>query len=586
MDRSTKGLLTLDQTLLDALPDGILAYEAGGRCCLANEAAARLLGVSREELLLWGREVVGLFDCSGLLTRTEETMSTGRVTSWEGAFLSAERRTVWLQFRFSLLNVDSGAVLLVVFHDVTESKEAEEALRLTQASVDRFADPVYWVSPQGRILFVNDAGCRRYGYTREEMLDLSVMDLTPELTPEIWATRWRLIKEQGSLSIELHHQTKSGEIFPVEIAANYFRHGGQEYNVAIVRDITERRRTAESLFLTQLSVDRAADLIHWLSPEGEILYVNDAACRRYGYTRGEFLGKTVFDIDPAQTRFTWNEHWRRLREEGSMLMESLHVTKKGHMFPVEVTVNYVEYQGREYNFAFARDISERRRQQEEVQHAREAAERANEGLEQAVRRANELNRQLREAQQVVERQARTDPLTGTMNRRAIQERLLDEEVRAQRRGAPLGIGLLDVDHFKRINDSLGHVAGDEVLREVAARLVETVRPYDAVGRLGGEEFLVVMPETGPGEVRSALERLRVRIWGEPFDADGNPIRVSVSAGGASAPHVPADVLVRAADRALYEAKHSGRNQVVVAGESTFETSFLQGRRPAGSVPAA
>lgn len=438
-------LLALDQALLDALPDGILAFGPDGGCRLANQAAAELLGVPRRELLKKGRDGVRLFNCPGLCSCAEETVATGRVTSWVGSFLSARAERVWLHFRLSLLGGGPEAVLLLIFHDVTDRKEVEDTLRLTQASVDRASDMVYWLNSEGRILYVNDSVCRRYGYDRRELLGLTAMDLNPELTPETWLRRWGRTKAEGAVSFEIVHRTKYGEVFPVEISANYVLHDGKEYSVA-----------------------------------------------------------------------------------------------------------------------FVRDISERKRQEREVREAREAAERANRELERTLQKARELNRRLREAQRLVERQARTDPLTGAMNRRGIHERMQEEEARARRLGVPWGVGLVDVDHFKRINDTFGHLAGDDVLRVVATRLAQAVRPYDVVGRLGGEEFLVVMPETGAAEVHGVLERLRERVCETPIDADGEEIQVTVSIGGAGGDSASADVLVRDADRAVYRAKRSGRNRVVMA----------------------
>ena len=132
-----------------------------------------------------------------------------------------------------------------------------------------------------------------------------------------------------------------------------------------VDDITERTRAEASLRLTQLSVDRSADLVHWVAPNGRVLYASDSFCRRCGYSHEEVLGKTVFDLDPAMTPEKWSNHWQELKLQGSMTFEAVHLTKEGELFPVEVTVNYVESEGQEINVALARDITERKRIEEE-----------------------------------------------------------------------------------------------------------------------------------------------------------------------------------------------------------------------------
>jgi diguanylate cyclase (GGDEF)-like protein/PAS domain S-box-containing protein len=554
----------LDGVLLASLPDGVVAYAADGRCLFANEAAARLLGVSQCDLLACDYVRLDLWKTRGVSDRVWETVAVGQTTSWEGTFNAPASGERWLRVRQSWMQTEAGLVLLISMSDLTERKEFEKTLSLSQASMDRWPDPVYWLSPSGNILFVNDAGCVRYGYTRDELLGLTVRDITLGLTEEGWAVRWQEIKSRRALKVEVVHQTKHGEIFPVEVAANYFVHDGKEYNVAFVRDATERRKQEETLHLTKLSVDKAADLIHWVDSEGRLLYVSDSVCARHGYTREELMRMTIFDLDPLQNPDSWQEHWRAIKVHGTAAMESVHRTRGGELFPVEVTANFVESGGTEYNFAFARDVSERRGQERELVEAKEALERANEKLEQQVMKTQELNRFLRDAQEILVYQATTDALTGAMNRWAVLSRLHEEETRAAREGTYLGIGVIDLDRFKKINDRYGHVAGDAVLNAVAARLSMSIRPYDLLGRFGGEEFLVILPRADATEVRTVLERIRRAVCDSPIEADGRPVAVTLSAGGACARGTPADELIRAADQALYRAKRSGRNRVAMA----------------------
>jgi two-component system cell cycle response regulator len=177
----------------------------------------------------------------------------------------------------------------------------------------------------------------------------------------------------------------------------------------------------------------------------------------------------------------------------------------------------------------------------------------------------ELNQKLLETQRSLELVARTDALTGTMNRRAILDRLGQEMVRAERQGTCLGVGMIDVDFFKRINDTYGHAAGDEVLRQVVSRSAAAMRPYDAFGRFGGEEFLAIIPQVGDFEVASVFERIRAAICASGVEVDGSEIEVTVSIGGATSGGESIDAVIRAADDALYQAKAQGRNRVVMAG---------------------
>jgi diguanylate cyclase (GGDEF)-like protein len=172
----------------------------------------------------------------------------------------------------------------------------------------------------------------------------------------------------------------------------------------------------------------------------------------------------------------------------------------------------------------------------------------------------------------VMKRASTDGLTGLVNRRAFDEqfkRLLNE---TDRFGQPLALILADIDHFKRINDTWGHEAGDEVLRRVAKKLGEGVRTVDVVARYGGEEFAVLLPQTSLPGATDLADRLRHAMEAQPVKFKGEEISVTVSFGVASYPDaVPArEILFRSADRALYEAKKAGRNCVKSVIVSTSE----------------
>ena len=159
-----------------------------------------------------------------------------------------------------------------------------------------------------------------------------------------------------------------------------------------------------------------------------------------------------------------------------------------------------------------------------------------------------------------------DPLTGLLNRRAV-EQVLQREWRRWRRGGPaFVVVVLDLDHFKLINDTHGHPVGDAVLVQTAQRLLAQVRETDAVARIGGEEFLVLMPNATGAGARAAAERLRQAIAEPPYSGAGQPLAVTVSIGLAEPGPTDADVeaLLRRGDAALYEAKRGGRNRVAVA----------------------
>jgi two-component system, cell cycle response regulator len=187
----------------------------------------------------------------------------------------------------------------------------------------------------------------------------------------------------------------------------------------------------------------------------------------------------------------------------------------------------------------------------------------------AGKRILELQNELIQARESLRFEALHDHLTGVWNRGAVLNLLQREVQRRQRSGEALGVIMADVDHFKNINDSYGHLVGDTVLAEVARRLTGSVRGYDSVGRYGGEEFLIIAPGCDPKGLVVSAERLRAVIAESPIASTVGPIPVTLSVGlvsvnaGDSEP-VEHIALVQAADSALYRAKAAGRNRVEVA----------------------
>lgn len=170
-----------------------------------------------------------------------------------------------------------------------------------------------------------------------------------------------------------------------------------------------------------------------------------------------------------------------------------------------------------------------------------------------------------QAEAALHKMASTDPLTGLRNRRAVHEVIRQEECRVRRTSEPLAFALCDIDHFKSVNDTHGHDAGDEVLKAVSKALSDSVREMDVVARWGGEEFLVVMPNTPVPGSELVAERLRNRVETLELHVNGKALRVSITMGVALlCDGETSEQAIARADRALYDGKHAGRNRVMMA----------------------
>jgi len=259
--------------------------------------------------------------------------------------------------------------LMDVVRDISARKETEKELQMFRFSIDQAADAVYWMDREGSFLYVNDAACRSLGYSREELLSLKVFDIDPVYTKEQFDTEWAEYKKDNQIRrqhIETWHRRKDGRRFPVEVSAKHIWFGDTEFHVAFVRDMTERKRMEEELYLTQYCVDRASVGISRSGPDARFLSVNEKMYKNLGYTREELLNMYVYDIDPEFSRERWQAHRKGLRAEGSTTFETIHRRKDGTIFPVEVTATYLEYQNEGFAFSFSRDITERKQMEEQL----------------------------------------------------------------------------------------------------------------------------------------------------------------------------------------------------------------------------
>ncbi|MEW6600884.1 MAG: PAS domain S-box protein, partial [Nitrospirota bacterium] len=190
-----------------------------------------------------------------------------------------------------------------------EIRRAEETMRFTQFAIDHTADAAFWMTSDGRIVYVNKEACRSLGYTREELLRMTIHDVDFLFPKRLWEDRWKHIKEKKTFSFESIHKARDGRIFPVEVTVNYVAFKGKEYDCAFARDITKRKsmleqlRESEQKYRELFFIETDAIVIF---EEGNFRFidVNESAAQIYGYDRDEFLSMTRPDIsaEPARSR--------------------------------------------------------------------------------------------------------------------------------------------------------------------------------------------------------------------------------------------------------------------------------------------
>lgn len=306
--------------------------------------------------------------------------------------------------------------------------------------------------------------------------------------------------------------------------------------LGIAHDITERERASQRLTLVDFALNHVKESAYLADEEGHFHYVNDEACRVMGYGREELLKLRVIDVDSDTTQpEQWRAAWEQIKTRKTVIFESRHKTLDGKVFPVEINANYFEFGGRPYVLGLVRDITARKQVEERIRDL-----------------------------------AYYDVLTRLPNRRLLMDRLAHALSASARSGEYGALMILDLDHFKTLNDTQGHDVGDQLLVEVARRLTACVRQEDSVCRLGGDEFVVMLEGLGADErhtasqveliaekVRSALNQpYLLNIPGGRFHSTTS-IGLTLFRGEAAS----VDLLLKQADVALYQAKDAGRNLV-------------------------
>lgn len=301
----------------------------------------------------------------------------------------------------------------------------------------------------------------------------------------------------------------------------------------------------ESKKKLQTLVDTSLDAVVMMDSEGRISGWNPQATLIFGWTQEQIIGQAMaMTLVPPRYRDAHVEGVKRFLASGvgpfmNKRVEAHALHRDGHEFPIELAIAAVMSEGKTEFSAFIRDISERKRAEAELQEM-----------------------------------ATTDFLTGLANRRHFIARMTEELARLQRLdNLHAAVLMLDLDHFKRVNDLHGHSVGDAILKHFAALIRDELRKIDSVGRVGGEEFAIILPGANPDEARVFAERLRDKAEKTPLRLDGQVIAVTVSIGIAAlkASDANPDMALIRADEALYRAKENGRNRVEVAAETNIRS---------------
>lgn len=418
------------------------------------------------------------------------------------------------------------------------------AQRSTAAMIDSAMEGIVRIDRVGRITAFNKAAEGIFGYTLNEVLGQNVKMLMP--SPERdkhdeYIGNYAATGEHKIIgtSREVVGLRKNGETFPMHLGVTEAETPDDRFFIGMVRDLTVekalRSKLAESRNFLADVIENSPATTYVKNREGRYLLVNRMYEEVTGLSRAQTLGKTDADIFPATMAESYRQVDKEVMATGRTIeAEEALVDARGETcflsikFPTRNTAG--EITG---ICGISTDIT-----------------------------------QIKHYQKELERLSRFDELTNLYNRRHFMTLARHELNRGKRYGGKISVMMIDIDHFKRVNDNHGHRTGDIVLAAIASQISQALRDTDIAGRLGGEEFSVVLPETELGNAILVAERLRQQVAGGAIDiGSGNTLNCTLSIGVADWSDKTEDVekLLHRADQALYAAKNSGRNKVVSAG---------------------
>jgi PAS domain S-box-containing protein len=330
------------RSLFENATVGIYRTTPEGRILMANKTLVRMLGYEHfDDLAARNLEVDGFEPGYPRRLFREQIEKGGEVRGMEEAWTRLDGSEIFVRESARTIRSGDGLILYYdgIVEDITERKRAEEALRLTQFSVEHASDAILWMDSEGQIVYVNGAACRALERSREELLSLSITNIEPHFSKEDWQKFWNEIKLRGSMTFETEHQTKKGRVFPVEVTANYVGFGGKEYSFAFARDISGRKQgEAEHLRLVT-AIEQSAEAVVITNTAGDIEYVNPAFTRITGYSREEALGQNPRILKSGkQEASLYQQLWATILQGKTWRGEISNQRKDGSLYTLQMSI--------------------------------------------------------------------------------------------------------------------------------------------------------------------------------------------------------------------------------------------------------
>jgi len=528
-----------NKALMDAASEGIHIIDLNGILVQANTSFCRMLGYTHDEMkamhvLQWDAK----WSEAAMKRRLEKLKN--KTLIFETKHRRRDGSTIDVEINAVGVEIDGQALFYCSSRDITERKTFESKLQQSEAHfrfVSESAQAMIWLSGHDKLCtWFNKVWLDFTGRTQEQEYGNGwVEGVHPDDVARCWEIYSGSFDLRKPFSMEYRLRRHDGEYrWLLDIGKPHY---DNEENftgyIGSCFDITERKHTEDTLRDNHETLESilatTMDGFWSVDEQGNLLDVNPAYCNMSGYTHEELVNMRISDLEAAMSISQIEDQIRHSFRYGRDQFETKHRRKNGTVWDVEVSITYRDILGGRL-FVFMRDISERKKFQEEL-------------LEIAT----------------------TDDLTGVINRRHFIELAQNEHRRAIRLHHDLAVALIDIDHFKQINDTHGHAAGDRVLQILAQVFQNSIREIDVFARLGGDEFVLLLPGANTEQAYEVVERARLALTSQKIYFGDQSVSITVSSGIASVSteEDTFELLMSRADHAMYQSKEAGRNRVTI-----------------------
>jgi diguanylate cyclase (GGDEF)-like protein/PAS domain S-box-containing protein len=534
------------RSILESIREGYFELDLDGNYTFANEANCRYLGYTKEELIGMNyRRHMDEETAKKLYKPYLELYRTGKpIDALELESIRKDGTKAIHETSVSLIRNSKGNPVGFrgVSRDVTERKNMEEALRQSVEKyrniLENMQEGYFEIDLTGTFTFVNDAECRNIGYSREELIGMNHRQFQDEKTAKnmrrIFTNVYLTSQPVKLLDIEIIRKNGTKGFNEISISLIRDNEGTPIGFRGISRDVTERRQMEETIRQSEEKyrtiIDEMDEWYFEIDLTGNIVFINDAVARSVGYSLKQLIGINYRSFIKKDQAGELYKIFRQVYETGeptkSFPYEFIRPDGTITLFELSIFPK-LDGEGKVFGFrGIGHDITERKRTEQQLNYI-----------------------------------ATHDPLTGLPNRILFMDRLKMALAQAKRNGQKLAAMMLDLDHFKNVNDTLGHMVGDQLLKEISLRLTGRLRQNDTISRLGGDEFIILLPAIERVEDSIEVAEIILSSFQQPFTCDDNKITSSVSIGIAIYPDDCEDIdsLLKNADMAMYYVKAHGRN---------------------------